>query len=286
MEKMTKEIILMVNSECNNNCNHCFIPYKGHKEPEDALKLVDKFLEQGYQVKIAGAETLLDLGYLDAYERAGQRYILTNGIILSKDPSVFKKLLEHGIEEVRMSLHFGIQQQIESVSEETVVEAIHGAKAHGLKVGIETTVCYENCGNALSMCRRAHELGASRIEFLRYVKSGRAKASDMETLGDIEKELFFNSIKSAKSVYSKNDLEIKLHGNFGPMNGTRGEELARCNEYCPGGKNFFAISPDDNVYSCPFLMEHPIGKLTESGINVEKELCSGKRDRCITEYLL
>jgi MoaA/NifB/PqqE/SkfB family radical SAM enzyme len=267
-------------------CKDCFISYSGHREPEDALRLVGQLTGQGYQVKIAGAETLLDLGYLGAYARAGQKYILTNGDILSEDPSIFKKLHEHGIEEVRISSHFGIQQQIESVSEETVMKAIHEAKAHGLKVGIETTVCHENCGNGLSMCRRAYELGASRIEFLRYVKSGRAKTSDMETLGDIERELFSNSIKSAKSVYNKNDLEIKLHGNFGPMNGTRGKELARCNEYCPGGKNFFAISPDNNVYSCPFLMEHPIGKLTESGIRIERDLCFGKRDRCITDYLL
>jgi len=277
----------MVNSECNHNCRHCYISYKGHRSPKETVKLVDRLTTQGYKVTIAGAETLLNLDYLKAYKRAGQDYILTNGLLLLERPEIFDKLNEYDIKKIEVSLHFGIQKDLNSVPEEIVAKVIDESKKRDFEIQINTTINQKNYRNVAYMCRGAYELEVDRIQFIRYVKSGKARENTpLRTVTEGERELFFDLVDAVKERYDKDDLYIKIHGNFGPKKGTEGEELSKCNTYCPAGKTFFAISPDNNVYGCPFLMEYPIGKLIRDGIDIEEELCSGKRDTCITDYLL
>lgn len=293
---MNKKVILMVNSECNAPCKEklCYIPYTGHREPEEAVNLVDELVAQGHNVIVAGSEPTLNIGYLPAYKKAGQKYLRTNGILISQKSELLEEIKKHGIQEIQTSLHFGIQENVKSVPEETVSKAIQESKKRELKVQISTTISKENYKDVLYMCSRAYELGADYIEFIRYVKSGRARVdSASETVGKEEREVFFELVGYARKLYGKDVLRIKIHGNFGPRNRSKGEELSKCNEYCPAGKDFFAVSPDNLVYGCPFLMEpqFAIGRLEGSKIKIDedllyKRLCSGKRNRCITDYLL
>ncbi|MDO8741265.1 MAG: radical SAM protein [Candidatus Woesearchaeota archaeon] len=285
---MPKEIVIMANSECNigNKCKHCHISYKGHRKPKETVKLVEELTMQGFQVIIAGSEPLLNLSYLAAYEKAGQKYILTNGILLHKNPQIFDELHEHGIEEVKMSLHFGIQENLKSVPEEIVAKAVHEAKRRGFKVQISTTISQKNYRCVPDACKRSHELGADSIKFIRYIKSGKAiEDFSSSAISENERRTFFGLIDSAREMYDKDAIEIRLHGNFGPKKGTNGEELAKANSYCPAGNSFFVVSPDNAVYGCPFLMQQPIGKLTKYRVHIDRELCSGKRDKCLTDYL-
>jgi len=54
-------VILMVNSECNIRCRHCYLPYSGFREPVNTLETVRQLQSNGYSVGIAGSETLLNL---------------------------------------------------------------------------------------------------------------------------------------------------------------------------------------------------------------------------------
>ncbi len=274
----------MVNDkeECNMKCSHCYLPYKGKRSPKDTVELIDKLKGE---VSIAGSETLTNLDYLKAYQKADQRYILTNGILLNQRPEIYNKLLKHNINEIRISSHFGIEESLRSVPTEIITKVVKEAKRRDFNVQIATTITPENYQKVRAMCVRSYGLGADKLEFFKYVKSGRAREEERLTLTQKQKEEFFNQVIKAREEFNKEDLEIKIHGSFGPRKGSKGEKLAKRNKYCPAGKYLFAIDPNNIVYGCPFLMEFPIGKLINSEIIIEKELHK-KRDTCLTNYLL
>ncbi len=223
---------------------------------------------------------------MEAYRRAGQRHILTNGILLNKHPEIYDKLLDCGIKEIGISSHFGVEKSLSSVPEKTVAKVIEEAKKKEFGVQIITLITPENYRKVRLMCNRSYELGADKIEFIRYVKSGSARTEGRAVLTEREKEEFFRSVVSIRESFDKKDLKILMHGNFGPRKESRGEKLAEYNRYCPAGKLFFVVDPQDMVYGCPLLMEFPIGKLVDGEVKIEKELCNGKRDKCLTDYLL
>ena len=123
-------ILLMVNDkkECNLSCNHCYLPYKGKRSAEETVELVKQLKEQGELVALAGSEVLTDLGYLAAYQEAGQKYLLTNGLLLLKHPEIYDQLQEHGIKEIRVSTHFGIEKGLHSVPQIVIATVIEEAK--------------------------------------------------------------------------------------------------------------------------------------------------------------
>ncbi|MBR9683553.1 radical SAM protein [Candidatus Woesearchaeota archaeon] len=281
-------ILLMVNDkkECNRSCNHCYLPYQGKRSAEETVELVRQLKEQGELVSLAGSEVLTDLGYLEAYQKASQKYILTNGILLLEHPEIYDKLHEQGIKEVRISAHFGIEKMLGSVPESDVATVIEEAKNEGLKVQITTTITPENYRLVESMCDQSKYMNADKLEFIRYVKAGSARREQRRMLTAEERAEFFELVVEAREGFDKSDLEIAIHGNFGPREGSRGERLAKFNRYCPAGTFLFVVDPNNIVYGCPFLMDFPIGKLVEGKVEVEKELCGGKRDKCLTDYLL
>lgn len=276
-------IVLMANDKeaCNMGCSHCYLPYEGSRSPEDVVTLVEQ-LKSDYRVVIAGSETLVDLGYLEAYEKAGQKYILTNGLLLAQEPEIFDHLEEHGIEEIRVSLHIGIQKDLHSVPERIVEDVVKQAKERGFEAQVAITISPENYQQVIEMCKKVHEMGADSINFIKYLKLGSAKDEDRELMTDDEKQEFFRLIQEARTIYAKDDLCIGLHGNFGPRKGSKGEALAKKNEYCIAGQKLFAIDPDGNVYGCPFLMDEPIGQLTDDfKLDIVKILSCGERSRCL-----
>ena len=100
---MKKQVVVMVNDKdsCNINCTHCYLPYSGKRSPEDTVRLIESLQEQGYQITIAGSETLMDREYLPAYQAAHQEYILTNGILLHQEPELFDELSDHALGHVK-----------------------------------------------------------------------------------------------------------------------------------------------------------------------------------------
>ena len=78
-----KEVIVMACSNCNANCSHCYISYKGNRAPEDLLSIV-RNLKKRYSLNINGAEVLTNFDYLKSYKEIGQHFVLTNGIVFFK----------------------------------------------------------------------------------------------------------------------------------------------------------------------------------------------------------
>lgn len=287
MEKEKKTIVLMVNSECNlkPKCRDCYIPYKGQRDSKETVRLTEKLKERGYNVIIAGGETLLNPDYLESYQIAEQKYVLSNGILLFKNPEIFDVLHKKGIEKIRVSSHFGIQRYLRSVPDSIVARVVEESKKRGFTIEINTTISRENYLNVFEMCKKAYKFESSGIKFIRFLRSGNGRFCSLSTLNANEREEFFGLVDSSRKYYSKDKLEIVVHGNFGPKRGSKGEELSKENKYCPAGKTFFVISPENTVFGCPFLMSKPIGKLVEGKIEIKRELHS-RRDICLADYLL
>ena len=62
-----KKVDIMCTSECNTNCEHCYVCYKGKRNPEELLTLVS-YLKNKYKVMLNGAEVLTNPEYLSSYD--------------------------------------------------------------------------------------------------------------------------------------------------------------------------------------------------------------------------
>jgi MoaA/NifB/PqqE/SkfB family radical SAM enzyme len=280
-------VVLFLNSKCNARCRHCYISYNGERNPEDAIAVVQKLQSRGYEVVIAGSETLLNPDYLEVYKQAEQRHLLTNGIILDRDRSLFFALRGHGIEELVLSMHFGIQRDIWSVSDNLVARVIGSACARNFRVSVFTVISSRNYHLLGQICETAVLLGVKELHPLRFVCAGKGASMRHMALSAEELSAFFGEVDRIRKKYPKSVLEINLHGNFGPRPGTGGVALAKENKYCPAGIDTVAIDPQNNVYGCPFLMqpENKIGRYENGKIIIEKNLFEGRRDTCIAHLI-
>ena len=282
------QVILMVNSECNAKCKHCYLSYTGSRNPEDALDAVKRLQANGHSVIIAGSETLLNPDYLKAYQQAGQKYLLTNGILLDRDESLYGLLKQHGIEKLTFSIHFGIQNDLRSVPESLVARVLQESKKRGFQTQITTTITSSNYSHINEMCKKSVEYVVNTIQFNRLVQIERSSEMESMVLTIEQINDFFKQIVEARKKYHKSILEIKINGNFGPRPGSKGESLAIQNNYCPAGRKLTAIDPQNKVYGCPFSM-HPecvIGKYENGQIIIDKELINGNRNTCIAHLLV
>ena len=281
------KVVLMVNSGCNARCQHCYIPYTSARSPENALNTIAQLQENGHEVIVAGSEVLLDERYLACYEKAGQKYLLTNGIVLGQRPGLFERIRAHGIEELVISLHFDIDRSLRSVPDRVVKEHVIKAKRKGFRVKVVTIVTPGNCMSIASMCARAVEMGADTLQFNRFVRMGRGENRPELGMSAEQIDAFFAQIEEARDRYPRETLCIRPHGTFGPRAGSKGERLAHENRYCPAGIDLAAVDPDNKVYGCPFSMKEGavIGYHENGKIIIEGELLCGKRNTCIAHEL-
>lgn len=281
------DVVLFVNKRCNKKCRHCYLAYEGSRSPEYALALTRHLRDQGHEITIAGSESLLEPDYLKSYKEAGQDYILTNGIILDRDKSVYDMLRKYGIKTIVLSMHSAVQKDIKSVPKGLVVRVIREAKSRGFRVKVFTLITSKNYDSLADLCEQAVDLGINELQPIRLTAVGKANALREMALSEDHVARFFEDVQKAREIYSPLVLEIRPHGNFGPRPGSKGELMAKENRYCPAGVTEVEIDPNDNVYACPFLMqpENRIGVYRDGEIIIERDLLDGRRDVCIAHLI-
>lgn len=282
-----KMAVLMVNSECNLRCRHCFIPYEGHMEPSEAMEIAAGLREKGYRIRIFGSEPLMDKRYLDLFPIAGQDILATNGLLLLKRPELTKELADKGITKLQVSYHHDIDEILRSANSEQVKRIISIAAGSGIGVQLATTITSKNYLKAGECCEFAYEAGAYAIKFLKFMRTGRARdMPSSDCLSDSQVADFFDIVLQQRQKYVKDKLEIRVHGSFGPRKGTKGEEMARANCYCPAGERIIYIDPDYKIYACQFLMDRPIGVLDRNTLEANIEDISEDRSCCLADKIL
>lgn len=256
-------VILMACSKCNVACKHCYIGYTGNRKPENLEKLANYYSEKYKIVRIGGAEPLVDLGYLSSYKIVGQDWIMTNGLRIFKEPEIIDLLKESGIKMVFMSYHFGIQDNLNGITNEMLNEVIKMLRAKGLRVVLMTTIINKNANETLNICDTAYELGASGIEFNKIFIQGRAKNLTDIKLNLNDYNAFFTQIKQAREKYDINDLEVRKSGTFGV------DTVYELNRFqCSAGVKKVCITPDNKVYGCTCICKpgYEVGEIIDGEI--------------------
>ena len=259
-----KEVILMACSSCNiKRCEHCYISYKGDRNPED-LEQLARFLANHYEVYINGAEVLINKEYFNSYKIVHQDWMLTNGFEIFRNPDILDYLKERGIEIVEMSYHFGIQDKISKMNNAMLEKIIEYLKEKNMKFKLLVTISTDNYQMIDQMCEKAVSLGAYGIEFTNFLKQGNAINMDSSNLLNHDQiNKFFEQLIAAREKYPKEKLVIDRSGLFG-----KNQNNQNCHFNCPAGRDMVVITPDNNVYSCLFLAKPglEIGKFADGKI--------------------
>lgn len=267
-----KKVIIMCCSSCNLNCEHCYISYEGNRTAEDLLDVV-RNLKDKYEIALNGAEVLTNLGYLKAYQELGQKYILSNGLAISRNPKTIDKLLEHGIESISISYHFGIHDQISLIPSEELEEVFKKLKEKDFNFRLMTTITTHNYHMIEEMCDKAYELGAKGIYFTNFMLQGNAlNIEDRDlVLNDEQINSFFKQLMKCREKYKKEELLIERDAGFG-----RNTLSTHDNFNCPSICDLVVLTPDNNVYPCIFLAKpgNEIGVYQDGKIYIDEKLLS------------
>ena len=279
IEYCGKKIIFMLCSDCNIKCEHCYIGYKGNRDPDEILRLTKK-LKKKYVIFFNGTEILLELKYLKCLKEVGQYSIMSNGILL-KDEKIRQQLKKYGIKRIGISYHMDMQNKISKINDEYILSLIRTLVNEGFEVKLMTTITNKNYYKILEFCEVARNLKVHTIKFTNFLRSGNAKNMKEDlTLNKDQLNTFFNLLEEARRKYDKKILNIARCGTFG------NNIEHKTNFLCPAITNQVTITPDNKVYPCFFLagVVDPIGELINDKVYLYenyKHNCS----ECITKNL-
>ena len=275
IEYAGKQVTIMSCSNCNANCEHCYISYTGNMSGEDLLKMC-KCFKNKYKIIINGTEPLLHDDYFEALKLSDQSRILTNGIVIHRDANILKKIQETGIKNIAMSYHFGTK--ISTVPQSIVEDAITKIKEQNLNPELMCTITTENYDKLDSICVKAIDLGVGTIRLFNCINTGKCESNCSNLcLNDEQTRHFFNQLTEMRRKYNKDVLKIKRNGLFGKDN-----DNPNCNFKCIASIDEVVITPNGNVYPCIFMTKpgYEIGHYKEGKVLLDYQL-NNSGDSCI-----
>jgi MoaA/NifB/PqqE/SkfB family radical SAM enzyme len=262
-----KYITLMLCSDCNNKCKHCYVKYNGNFTEEILNELVPTLSEK-YSLILNGTEPILHPEYYPFFKFSEGGTILTNGLELIRKPELSKILKEHGIQNIHLSYHFGIHDEISLVKTDELNNLIKRLKEEGFTIKLMTSICKDNCNDIISFCKQAHELGVDKIKFTNFIFQGNASSNYQHNilLNQDEIDSVLKQIEEARSLFDEDELYIQRCGSFGPS-----KDKAKFE--CFAVHNNVVVTPDGNVYMCVFDVDkgNEIGKLIDGKIMIYDE---------------
>ena len=193
-----KKVTFMCTSKCNTNCEHCYVSYKGQRNPDELLNIIKK-LKNKYKIMLNGAEVLTDLRYLKCYKELNQQWILSNGLALLNQ-NVINEIKENNVKSVSMSYHFGIHNEISKVKTDTIGNIIKKLRESDIEYRFLTTITSKNYQLIEEMCRISCEMGARGIMFTNFIRQGNGKNLDKSLIMNQEQlNSFFEYLKKVSS---------------------------------------------------------------------------------------
>lgn len=272
--------IYMINSTCNTNCFHC---YRGEAIKKDILqceKDIKSLINQGHQIVVAGAEVLCEPQKLRLYQLVGQDYLLSNGIILTKNPSIIEKLHLHGIRKVILSWHIGFTELTKSIPEAITLRAIKNLQREKVALSINCVIGNKNFNRLEEMATRLIDQGVQEVKFLQLMPTNRRIIPYLLTTA--QKEIFFQKVVSLRQRYSKDVLCVRLHANFNATLTRKAMVAKQEGSYCPAGKSLVVIETDNRIYPCPYMasVRFCMGELIEGQVIIRRNIENDGRGCC------
>ena len=276
-----KKIVVMACSKCNINCKHCYISFKGNRDPDELLTIV-KNLKTKYELNINGAEILTDINYLKSYQEIGQHYFLSNGYAIYQNPNIIDKIKDYDIKSISLSYHFGIQDYLSPMKTENIEDVIKLLHEKGIQTRLMTTITKKNYILIKEMCEKAKELECRAIKFTNYLSQGNALNLSRNNILDYdEKYYFFKQLDECRKIYDKDELSIERCGTFG-------KDLYKeaSNFQCNCLNNSLVLTPDNKIYPCIFLAKpgYEVG-VYENGKVMINEIIDNVGDSCFTDRI-
>lgn len=243
-----KYVTLMLCSECNNNCKHCYISFKG-KFTDNQLDDIIPSLMNKYTVLMNGTEPILNENYLKYYKITGNNSIMTNGISLINNDSLMIKLKENGINVIMLSYHYGIQDNISLISITQLDKLIEQLNKNGFIVKLMCSLSKDNYMLIEDCCNKAYNLGAKIVRFTNFINQGSAieNVNDDKFLNREQIDYVHNKITEMRKKFDEKDLYIERCGSFGPMKNCVDNKFK-----CLNAINMVVITPNKKVYGCIF----------------------------------
>lgn len=268
------DVLYLINKTCNAKCAHCYLEYKGDKMFGKAKTEVEALVSSGHKVTLLGSELVpnADLHnekYIELFGIAGQDWIFTNGITISKNPAVLTILRDNGIKTIEFSMHSGLEDIFGCVGEKTVRDSIEHAISRDFEVITGTILCKRNYTKIDSICSTAKSIGSDEVEFINFLPVGSARSMKHLMLDSYELDCAVKLISKAREHYAKDELSIKRFGNLKPR-------------YCPAGKEVVAVTPDNSIYPCQFMLgsSNKIGRLENNELNFEEFPVADRKEGC------
>ena len=275
IEYTGKQVTIMACSDCNANCEHCYISYTGNMTGKYLLQMCRLFKNK-YKIIINGTEPLLHEDYFEAFKLSDQNRILTNGLIINSDETILDKIKETGIKNIAMSYHFGTE--ISTVPQDIVEQAIIKIKKHNLNPELMCTITVENYDKLDDICKKTIDLEVNTIRFFNCINTGKCESNCSNfCLDDEQINHFFDQLVEVRKKYGKDILKIKRNGLFG-----KDSNNTNYNFKCVASIDEGVITPDGNVYPCIFMAKpgFEIGHYENGKILLYYQL-DNNEDRCI-----
>lgn len=267
---------LYATSKCNHKCKHCYINFESSWNPEDLTNTAISLGEQGYKVKVNGAEVLTNPNYLKAYKAVGQNFVFSNGIVLANDicGEVFTQLKYYDIETIHISHHFDSIDALNGVPCDIVEKAIYNAQINGFFTELHTTITSLNFDKVERMCDYAYEKKCLGIKYFPLAKVGVAQKLPSELFLSLDqKKYFYHLLLESRKKYPMEILDIRASGDF---------ENVSNKFWCFFGQDHISITSDRMIYGCPFGVGNssPIGFLNQDNVIVIENDFNFNRKKC------
>ena len=262
-----KIVNIMSCTKCNANCEHCYISYSGNLDGDELYDMVLK-LKDKYEIYINGSEPLINREYLKSYALSSYSSPITNGLVFYNNFAYIDTLKNYGIDNLRISYHFDMHEQISPVPKKFLEQLFKEIKKRNVKLTIMCSLSKINYQNLEQYCEMAKNFGADAIKFTNFISQGKAKEMDKSLFLDkYDYDIFFELLHKARSKYDKKVLEIQRCGSFGE------DTYGMSNFICDAGIDFVCITPDKKVYPCIFFCQagNEIGYYNDGNIYITNE---------------
>lgn len=261
-------------SNCNINCKHCYISFKGNFSEEKLIEVVDS-LTDDFEIRINGTEPLLHREYLQCLKKAKQSMILTNGLVFKDNYDYIDELKQYNIDTIGISYHFDFHDDISVVSKKYLEKLFSEIISRGMDVQIMATITSKNYDKVIEYCKYCENLGIRKIRFTNFMLQGNATLLEKSLiLTDDERQKYFKYIDDARNIYPKELLRIQRCGSFG-------RNIDAKKEFdCGGGYDSVVLTPDLKAYPCLFLSKpgNEIGFYENGKIYISDDFVPNKND--------
>lgn len=282
-------VIYSLTDRCNWNCKHCYKRRHGQLVHERSIGQcqadIRKIRDDGHTVGVYGSENLTKLEFLEIYRLVGQRYILSNGLLISRQPDVCQRLIEYGIERVDISWHMGTDSALQSLPTGVVRKAVLNCIKAGLKVRILCVVTALNYCSLLAIAREVREMGATAIKLIQLLPSSE-DLMQLQLLPE-QRVTALMQMVTIRHAYTVDELQVTIHGSFNATELTEKRRRAvEKGEFCSAGKSFLAIETNNDVFPCPFLNHErfKIGVWDGSRLQIENRIVHDGKS-CLAEAI-